>query len=120
MLKTKDIGDFGENAAREYMIKNGYEIVLSNYSSKAGEIDIIAKKDEYIVFVEVKARKTSIFGEPCEFVDTKKQQRIIKTAYKYLEENSLDSPIRFDVCEIIHENADKIKSINYIEGAFEL
>lgn len=120
MLKTKDIGDFGESQAREYMIKNGYKIILSNYSSKMGEIDIIAQKDEYIVFVEVKARKSALFGEPCEFVDLKKQGRIIKTAYKYLEENNIDSPVRFDVCEVIHEGADKIKSINYIEGAFEL
>ena len=117
------IGDEGERIACEYMIHNGYRIIKRNYSSKFGEIDIIARKDEYLVFTEVKARKSTAFGEPCEFVDYRKQQKIIKTAYRYIEEYKIESPLRFDICEIIHKTgADGrifVQRINYIEGAFE-
>lgn len=125
MLKTNTsyIGDEGERAAAKYMQENGYSIIETNYHSKFGEIDIIAKNSEYVVFVEVKARKSTAYGSPCEFVDFRKQQKIIKTAYKYIAENNIEAPLRFDVCEIIHKPGAGgkivLSSINYIEGAFE-
>lgn len=121
MLTRQIIGDAGERAAVEYMKNNGFEIVETNYSSKYGEIDIVARIDEYVVFVEVKSRKSSAFGEPREFVDCRKQAKIKKTAYKYIDERKVLSPVRFDVCEIYHIPGEeyKVKCINYIEGAFE-
>ena len=122
-IKAVTIGDLGEKYAAEYMEKHGYKIVGRNYHSKFGEIDIIARKDEYIIFCEVKARRSVAFGYPSEYVDFRKRQKIIKTAYKYIEENNIESAVRFDVCEIFHtETANgeiKLESINYIEGAFE-
>ncbi len=122
-IKATAIGDIGEKYAAEYMKKCGYKIIDTNYHSKFGEIDIVAKKDEYIIFCEVKARRSVAFGYPCEFVDLRKRQKIIKTAYKYIEENNIESAIRFDVCEVFHkENKSgeiRLESINYIEGAFE-
>ena len=122
-IKAVAIGDIGEKYAAEYMKKCGYQIIDTNYSSKFGEIDIIAKKEEYIVFCEVKARRSVAFGNPAEFVDWRKRQKIIKTAYKYAEENNVEGAVRFDVCEVFHKETGKgeirLESINYIEGAFE-
>ncbi len=117
------IGKCGENAAAEYMKSCGYEIRERNYKTIFGEIDIIAKKDEYIVFCEVKSRSNINYGEPCEAVNIKKQQKIIRTAYNYIEENNVLSNFRFDVCEVFHkitsDRGYEVKKINYIEGAFE-
>ena len=122
-IKTVVIGDIGEKHAAEYMKNNGYNIIETNYRCKMGEIDIIAKKDEYVIFCEVKARRSVLYGNPGEFVDFRKQRKLIKTAYKYLMENNLECAVRFDVCEVFHKvnKSGKIElcSINYIEGAFE-
>lgn len=122
-IKATVIGDVGERFAAVYMRRNGYTIVESNYRAKFGEIDIIAKKDEYIVFCEVKSRRSTAFGNPSEFVDFRKQKKIIKTAYKYIAENKIEAAVRFDVCEVFHRvnRAGEIvlEDINYIEGAFE-
>ncbi len=121
MLTKQVIGDEGEKAAARYMKDSGFEILEMNYRCRYGEIDIIAKIDEYVVFTEVKSRKSAAFGEPREFVDYKKQAKIKATAYKYIEEKNIEANFRFDVCEIYHTSDGKyeVKDINYIEGAFE-
>lgn len=122
MLTRQTIGDRGEKCAVKYMKQHGFKIIETNYRCNMGEIDIIAKIDEYIVFTEVKSRKSSAFGEPREFVDYKKQQRIKKTAYTYIADRYAECPVRFDVCEIYHSTENdkyKVVNINYIEGAFE-
>lgn len=121
MTKT-DIGNLGEDAAAKYMESNGFFIISRNYKTAFGEIDIIAKKDEYTVFCEVKSRKSTFYGEPSEAVNHEKQRKIRMSAYKYIEDNAIfDTNARFDVCEIIHKienGAYIVKNINYIEGAF--
>ncbi|MCC8169758.1 MAG: YraN family protein [Oscillospiraceae bacterium] len=116
---SKLIGDFGEDAAAEYLEENGYEILERNFRLKCGEIDIIAEKDGCTVFVEVKTRKGTCFGNPCEYVDKHKQERIRKTALCYVK--SLETDMRFDVIEVIYKNAHdvlKVEKINHIENAF--
>ena len=71
-MTTKEIGDFGEKAAEDYLVEMDYLILERNYRLKFGEIDIIAAKDGGLVFVEVKTRKSNLFGEPSEYVDRKK------------------------------------------------
>ncbi len=111
--KNKVVGTSGEIIASQYLKKKKYKILLVNYKNKIGEIDIIAKQGEYIVFVEVKTRETLAFGRPCEAVNNLKQYKIRKTATKYLKENKMmDCPCRFDCIEIIGDN------INHIENAF--
>ena len=68
-MTTKEIGDFGEKAAEDYLVEMDYLILERNYRLKFGEIDIIAARDGGLVFVEVKTRKSNLFGEPSEYVD---------------------------------------------------
>ena len=95
-------GDIGENKAVKYLTDKGYEILETNYKNKLGEIDIIAKDDTRIVFVEVKARATAKYGYPREAVNEYKQRKIRMVAESYLKSKRLlNSYIRFDVIEIL-------------------
>lgn len=90
-----------------------------NFHSKYGEIDIIAKNDKYIVFVEVKTRKQFSIVSPAGAVTKSKRNKIIKTAFVYMESNIINMQPRFDVIEITtKDDGAKIKSINHIENAF--
>lgn len=108
----------GEERAAKYLKKHGYSITCKNFQTRFGEIDIIAENKEYIVFVEVKARSEKSIAEPREFVDMRKQRKIIKTAEIYLSENSTEKQPRFDVVEVKRENGKTI--INHIANAFEV
>lgn len=111
----KTVGDFGEDLVEEYLRNKGYDILDRNFRKSFGEIDIIARIDEIVVFVEVKTRKNKYFANPREAVTISKQQKIIKASQAYLMENDLtDSIIRFDVAEVIRVDGE----INYIENAF--
>ena len=115
----KDIGNFGEQAASDYLESKGMKIIKRNFYCRAGELDIIATDGEYTVFVEVKTRKSAQYGRASEFVDYQKQQKIIKTALYYI--GASDTPCRFDVVEVYyHEavNGKVVDSINHIENAF--
>ena len=108
----------GEEKAAKYLKKQGYNIIAKNFQTRFGEIDIIAEDKEYIVFVEVKARSEKSIAEPREFVDIRKQKKIIRTAEIYLSENPTEKQPRFDVVEV---KKDKIKiHINHIVNAFEV
>lgn len=100
-MQSDIYGRYGESIAKNYLIDNGFNIEETNYHSKYGEIDIIAKKDNRTHFVEVKARRTNKRGFGRESIDTKKLHRILVTANYYLLENKLqDSAISFDCIEI--------------------
>ncbi len=118
-FNTKQIGDKGENYAVKYLKKHRYKILERNYRKPYGEIDIIAENKEYLVFVEVKARKLNTLIEPSYAVNQKKQYHLRNTAQAYIKENKIDRPCRFDVCEV-YVNSDNLKliNINYIENAF--
>lgn len=96
------IGNYYETIASHYLIEKGYKIICHNFRSKFGEIDIIAHDDEYIVFIEVKYRKTKQFGYPREAVTYQKQRHIIRTAqYFLLTHIGREQSCRFDVIEIL-------------------
>ena len=119
-MSTKEIGDFGENCVVEYIKKSGYEVIEKNYHTRFGEIDIIAKDKECTVFIEVKTRKSSLYGNASEYVNPKKQEKIIKSALSYLKDIE-NTEIRFDVAEVYYiekNNKFLLKEINYIENAF--
>lgn len=112
-------GKIGEDAAVALLIKKGYEIIKRNYYSAYGEIDIIAKKDDELIFVEVKSRRYDSVEKPAEAVTPSKQKKIIKTAEKYLDENENNLYPRFDVIEIFFSAVGyKILSCNHITNAF--
>jgi len=98
--KTK--GDVGENIACHYLEKNGYIILMRNYKTNLGEIDIIAKDENSIHFVEVKLRNSGNYGHGIEAVDKMKQKHIVNTAKQYLAFNNIKNvEIDFDVIEIM-------------------
>ena len=109
-------GSDGETAAANYLKRKRYQIVGRNYSCRFGEIDIIARKGAYIVFVEVKTRKNEDFAMAREYVTYAKQQRIIKTAMLWLQQNDTDLQPRFDVIEVIGEGLRR--EIRHVEDAF--
>jgi putative endonuclease len=109
----------GENVAANYLKNKGYRIIERNYRKQRAEIDIIAKKDEMIVFVEVKTRKNSNFGYGFEAVTRHKQEQIIKAAKLFCQEKEIiDTPCRFDVISI--EKDGKHYKIDHFENAFML
>ncbi len=109
-------GAFGEKVALDFLVKNGYNIILVNYRCMYGEIDIICQKDDVTAFVEVKYRTSLRFGNPREAVNLKKQQKIKTTAIHYItEQNISNTSFRFDVIEILNLGA---LEITHIENAF--
>ena len=103
-------GNIGEQLATDFLKKAKYKILERNYRSVIGEIDIIAKDKNTIVFVEVKTRSTLKFGLPCEAVDYRKQQKIHSVASIYLKNKKLeDSELRFDVIEVLDGEINHIK-----------
>ncbi len=119
-MTTKEIGDFGENTACEYLKKLGYSIIGRNFHSRHGEIDIIALDKTCTVFVEVKTRKNSLYGNASEFVDFRKQQKLLMCAKYYLKGNIYEE-VRFDVIEVYYYekgNSLVLKEINHIKDAF--
>lgn len=110
---NKVSGLYGETTAAAHLKKQKYKILEQNYTSKVGEIDIIAQHKKTIVFVEVKMRQTLAFGRPSEAVNLHKQAKIRRTAEEYLIRHKLlGCEIRFDVIEVLGQE------INHIQNAF--
>ncbi|MCX7715354.1 MAG: YraN family protein [Clostridia bacterium] len=120
-MDRKQVGLWGEDEACRYLLDLGYDIVLRNFHCTWGEIDIIANDGEYIVFVEVKTRQSRSFASPCEFVDIKKQRKIIKSAICYMQIYNKSSAVRFDVVEVLYKAKNGIfetTELNHIKNAF--
>ncbi|MBQ7876529.1 MAG: YraN family protein [Clostridia bacterium] len=119
MLK-REIGDKGEELAVKYLKKNKYRIIERNFNvPKIGEIDIIAKDKDYLVFVEVRLRKSTSHGTAAETVDVYKQKRIIKAAMTFMKQHDVcDVPARFDVVSVTGD-ADGEHTIELIKNAFD-
>lgn len=114
MQNNREIGDKYEEKAVKLLISRGYEILERNYRVKAGEIDIIAKFEDTIVFVEVKYRKTLKYGYGLEAVDYRKIRRIYNAAKVYLTLNKkLSSKIRFDCIRFLGEKISWTKNLTW-------
>ncbi len=118
-------GNFGENAATDFLKKNGYSIKERNYISPPGEIDIIAEKDDTLAFIEVKTRtlgKESLKEtRPAAAVTREKQRKIISSAKFYVGTNKTGKRLRLDIIEVylIKNGKDlKVQNIKHIENAF--
>ena len=121
MPRKVNAGTWGEELAASYLRRRFYRILDRGYSCRFGEIDIIAKRGKNLVFVEVKLRKSDKFAEAKEFVDRKKQERILTTAAFYMQGVSSHLQPRFDVIEIYAPEGIETKKpiINHLESAFE-
>lgn len=121
MARPKDTGSWGEDQAVKYLKKHGYRIIERNYSCRFGEIDLIAADQRYLLFVEVKLRRSDVFARAAEFVDWRKQNCLRTTADLWLSLHETDLQPRFDVIEVYApEGVDTKKPlINHLEDAFQ-
>ncbi len=119
-MSDKIRGQIGELAVVEYLVSNGYTLLERNYNCRYGEIDIIVCNNEYIVFVEVKARGPRTIASPCEFVTKSKQRKIVTTSCFYLSNKKNNLQPRYDVFEVTlnDELPPKVLNIRHIENAF--
>ena len=113
----KILGAKGERIAREHLKKNFYHILAENYRTKFGELDIVAKEGEVLVFVEVKTRIGREYGLPQEAVDFRKQNKIIRAALKYIEDHHLSGTWRVDVIAIELDWQGKMQYFEHIRNA---
>ena len=112
------MGIAGEDLACEELEKRGYEILARRYRVAAGEIDVVARDGETLVFVEVKARTSHEFGSAAEAVTSGKQRKLVRLATGYLAEHKLhDCPCRFDVVAIHLDNGTP--EIEVFQNAFD-
>ena len=115
-MQSNIYGKKSEIIASEFLKEKGFKIIELNHKNKIGEIDIIAKDKDYLVFVEVKARTTRAFGDPLEAVNFKKQQKIRNVARLYLiKTRNINANCRFDVVSILGKDDFEI---SHIENAF--
>lgn len=114
MQNKRTIGSNYEKIAGQYLEQQGYQIVEYNFHSRFGEIDIIAKHQGYLVFVEVKYRENDKSGHPLEAVSVSKQRTISKCAFYYLQKHKVqEESVRFDVVGILGNK------IQVIQNAFD-
>jgi putative endonuclease len=93
-------GREGENLATEFLKQKGFEVVARNYRHKRAEIDIIVKKDDWLLFIEVKTRSSANYGEPEEFVDLAKARMIFSAAEEFIFSTDWHGHVRFDVISV--------------------
>ena len=121
MATNKLTGAWGEALAAEYLRKKHYRIVASGYRCRFGEIDLIVQNRKFLVFVEVKLRKSGSFASAHEYVDRRKQDKLRITASMYLSQNPTDQQPRFDVIEIYAPEGMETSrpEIHHLEDAFQ-
>jgi putative endonuclease len=116
MAEHNELGKLGEELAVEFLQKNGYEVLETNYVFQKAEIDIIAKKQDVLAVVEVKTRSSIDFGLPQDFVKPKKIQLLVKAINEYVISNDLDVEVRFDIIAVHKENGKF--NVEHLEDAF--
>jgi putative endonuclease len=120
MMKRKDIGNMGERLALDFLKKKGFRILGTNYRCPRGEIDIIARQKDCLVFVEVRTKANLAFGCPEESITSTKKAHLKSTADHYLQ-NQTKLPVswRIDVLAIELDSENQLKRIELIENAIE-
>lgn len=121
MGRNNLLGAWGEGIAAEYLRRKRYTLVAAGYHCRFGEIDLIVKNRKFLVFVEVKLRKSGDFARAMEYVDRRKQERLRSTAMLYLSQNPTGLQPRFDVIEIYAPDGTETRrpEITHLEDAFQ-
>ena len=117
VTEKRRIGTRGEEVARAYLERAGLRFVAANWSCRAGEVDLIVRECSILVFVEVRVRAPTMFGEGLETVARDKQRKLIRTAQYYQQKESYWGDIRFDVVSIVAREGEE-PEIDHIEHAF--
>lgn len=115
-MNTTELGAFGEQLACDYIQNNNFQILERNFKFKKNEVDIIAKKDNQLIIIEVKTRQTAEIGEPWRAVTRSKQKQIIQVANHYIQSNQITLDTRFDIISIVRNSFRT--EIEHIESAF--
>jgi len=116
MAEHNKLGIQGEKLALAFLEENNYEILETNWRYKRAEVDVIAKKDNWIIIIEVKTRSTDYFDGPGDSITNNKIKMLTNAAQAYVMQHDLENEVRFDLIYIIsHNNSHKI---NHIENAF--
>jgi len=119
-MDRQEVGKLGEKAARKFLKKRGYRVRETGFRCRHGEIDIIARQKEYLVFVEVRTKSNLDFGTPEESITQAKKERLIASALTYTNTHqNLPSLWRIDVVAIELDDKGKVKRIELIENAIE-
>jgi putative endonuclease len=116
MAAHNELGEWGEEFATMHLVKNDYEILERNWRFQKAEIDIIAKKNDEIIIVEVKTRNSDYFGDPQDFVTSGKIKLLIKAANEYLVSNEIALESRFDIIAILKNKTTE--KLEHFENAF--
>lgn len=123
MVTTREQGEYTESLACQYLENKGFKLIEKNFNCRVGEIDLIMKDNDSLVFIEVRYRRSNNFGSGAESITASKQSKLIKTASLYLQQHAKLNkyPARFDVVSITgFIETDNIDNINFdwIENAF--
>lgn len=123
MATTREQGQYTENLACQYLENKGFKLIEKNFNCRLGEIDLIMKDNDSLVFVEVRYRRSNDFGSGAESVTANKQSKLIKTASLYLQQHDKynKNPSRFDIVSItgiIETNDINNIDFDWIENAF--
>lgn len=118
MLNNREIGDIGERMARNHLVLEDYKILESNWRFKRAEIDLIARKDDIIIFIEVKTRSYTYFGQPEEAISPKKEALIMDAAQRYMEKIGHNWAIRFDIISVLLDKSGELIKLEHFEDAF--
>jgi putative endonuclease len=116
MADHNDLGNAGEQFAIAYLQKNGYLILEKNYRFLKAEVDVIAKKENTIIAIEVKTRSTDYFGDPQDFINQKKIKLLVSAMDNYVVERDLDVDVQFDIVAIIKQK--HAFQIEHLKDAF--
>lgn len=118
-MTAGETGRRGEDLARRHYEEHGYRLREANFKTRQGEVDLILERGGMLVFAEVKTRTGKAIARPREWVDARKQRRIIAAALGYLNYKKISEPLmRFDVVEIFLDEAGETVSLTCIENAF--
>ena len=118
MADHNDLGKIAEDLAAEYLVKNGYKILVRNFRYQKAEIDIISEKDNLIIVTEVKARSTDFFILPQEAVTKGKIKLIVTAANHFMEEFNKNKEVRFDIITVLPDQKGNLE-IEHILDAFQ-
>lgn len=118
MAEHNDFGNLAENLAAEFLLDKDYKILTRNFRYQRAEVDIIAELDDLIVVIEVKARSYDTLIEPQEAVTKKKIKAIVMCTDFFLNENSINKEVRFDIITVLPDEQGVLQ-LNHIEDAFQ-
>ena len=116
MASHNDLGKIGEDLAVDFLRKHSYEILDRNWRYRKAEVDIIARKKEVLAVVEVKTRSSNYFGDPQDFIKSKKIKLLVEAVDEYVNSNELDVEVRFDIIAITKQGENF--KIEHLEDAF--